>query len=124
MKIYIASRFNSRPRLREVRNRLVAGGVEVTSAWLDSERAVDPPSEARQHALRDLADIDLADMLVLDLLDGRGRRGGMMLEAGYARGIMKHVVVIGDADCIFTQLFERFDDWDQFIDMYVNMRAS
>lgn len=119
-KIYIASRWLSQKRLREVCRRL-HDVVEVTSSWIYAERPEEPTAEffkahGAPRATADVIDIQAADWLVLDLLDGRGRRGGMMFEAGLAYGIGKRVVVIGDADCVFTQLFEAFPTWDAFID--------
>lgn len=119
LKIYIASRWQSQKRLRTVCERLV-GVVEVTSDWIHVDRPWDPTAAFfKEHGLSraeaDVRDVRRADWLVLDLLDGRGRRGGMMFEAGLAHGLGKPVVVIGDPDCVFTQLFEVHADWDMFI---------
>ena len=114
-KIYIASRWQSQQRLREVCDRLV-GVVEVTSRWIHVDRPEDPTAEFfKTHGLpraeADIQDIKRADLLVLDLLDGRGRRGGMMFEAGLAHGLGKPVIVVGDPDCVFTQLFTAYPNW-------------
>ena len=118
-KIYIASRWQSQQRLREVCDRLV-GVVEVTSGWIHVDRPEDPTAAffkeyGLSRAEADVEDVRRADMLVLDLLDGRGRRGGMMFEAGLAHGLGKPVIVVGDADCVFTQLFPTYPDWPTLI---------
>lgn len=119
-KIYIASRWMSQPRLRNMCHKL-DGLVTITSRWINADRPEEPTAQffkdnGLERAKQDIDDIKAADWLVLDLLDGRGRRGGMMFETGLACGIGKRVIVIGDRDCVFTQLFQSYDDWDQFID--------
>ncbi len=119
IKIYIASRWQSQKRLRAVVERL-SGIAVVTSTWINVERPEEPTAEffkanGRERAAADIQDIRMADWLVLDLLDGRGRRGGMMFETGYAAALGMPVFIIGDADCVFTQLFSAHDTWDNFI---------
>lgn len=124
LNIYIASRWKSQARLREICARLEPF-CRVTSTWIFVDRPEDPtPEFFKEHgilrAASDIDDINRAEWLVLDLLEGRGRRGGMMFEAGYALAAQKRVVLIGDADCVFTQLFQQFDGWDKFIVYLMN----
>lgn len=97
--------------------------MEVTSRWIHVDRPEEPTPEffrahGTERAVADVMDVHRADWLVLDLLDGYSRRGGMMFEAGLAMGMGKRVMLVGSADCVFTQLLERHDDWDSLINYF------
>lgn len=71
--------------------------------------------------MRDIGDLMNSNLVVADLLGGISRRGGMMIEIGYALGLGKTVILIGDpATCgIFGHVFTRvFPDWQSCIVEY------
>ena len=107
-------------RLHELKT-ILEPDIKVTSRWIDVDRPEDPTPEffrqnGMQRAQADLIDIVSAEILVLDTLDGYGRRGGMMFEAGYAKALNMPIFLVGTADCIFTQLFPRWPDWPSVIE--------
>ena len=122
MKMYIASRWSSQCRLRDIADRLRQEGIEVTSKWIWMSRPEDQELQeffeksGASRAAEDEHDIAKSDYLVLDTTDGIGRHGGMMYEAGLARGLGKRIAVVGKPVGVFDRLFMRFENWDQFID--------
>lgn len=126
--IYIASRFGRRHELRQIRDRLEAtGNWTVKSRWIDTERP-DPPGadffmseDGRRRLLSDLADVRDSDLLVADIMEGMGTRAGMAVEIGYAIGLDRPVILVGDpvAFGIFGNVFVKsFADWDEAFRKY------
>lgn len=95
MNVYIAS--HSKEQACAIANALSSAGARVTSTWHDIEfLRTHEHSEADREstALRDTDEIDQADVLVLD--SGQEKyAGGKFVEAGYALGTGKTVLVIG-----------------------------
>jgi hypothetical protein len=106
MKFYLASRFEKQAFLRQKRDEiLIPQGHEVTSRWLDLDKRADrehPNWDERRHARDcayvDLADIDKADVMILDTLFEKEdyRTYGAFVELGYCLGTGKPVWLIGD----------------------------
>ncbi len=121
MNIYLASKWSAQMDMRIYRAEIVKSGHFVTSRWLDAERDINPTPEffmqhGAERARQDLDDIDAADMLVLDLIGGRGRRAGSMVEFGYAIAKGKRIVVVGEPDDVFTQLAGwQYKTWKDFL---------
>ena len=77
MKIYIAGAFESQARLKPLRDRIEALGHEVVSTWLDEANLLPPtPEESWAYAIRDLGEIRVCDLLILDTFDVNERGGG------------------------------------------------
>lgn len=119
--IYLASRWSRQLEMRQARDRIhELTGCRVVSTWIDTDRPTDlnenfffsDNGNRRFHA--DLDDIRRSDLLVADVLGGIGQRGGMLIEVGYAAGLGKPVILIGDPVQfgIFGNVFaEIFPDW-------------
>lgn len=126
--IYIASRWSRQSSLREIRDLMHRNTKSrVVSRWIDAERPREPDEKffmSRQGALRlqdDLTDLRKADIVVADVLGGMGRRGGMNIEIGYAHGLGKPIILIGNpADFgIFGHVFAAtFPDWQSAFMLY------
>lgn len=101
MKIYLAARYSRHPEMREVRDRLVAAGHEVTSRWIDVdstfskyspgvsfsiEQLNSDPEYASQFADNDMRDVLSAYALVLFSENGESSdsKGGRHVEFGAA----------------------------------------
>lgn len=95
MKIYIAS--HDQKAARDVAKRLFENGYEITSRWVEkpfkpTEEWSEP--ERMQEATEDLMEVRLADVLIL--LAGPDKYpGGKFVEAGYALGLGRPVIVVG-----------------------------
>ena len=118
MKVYLASSYSRREELIEYRGMLNRAGVVVTSTWLDGEENKDEASRI-SYARQDLADVDKADMLILftESRDTPMLRGGKMVEAGYAIGRNKTVIVVGPAQCIFLEVpdIKKYPSFKEFL---------
>lgn len=127
MKIYIAGRISQRAELHPVRLAIWEAGHEVVATWIDESvnwsesRVHGGPIYGKKIALRDIAQISTADLLILDTtspiaLDGGG---GREFEAGYAFGQFQHKLFwrVGPPKNAFHQLADReFETWQQAID--------
>jgi nucleoside 2-deoxyribosyltransferase len=115
-RVYLAGKFESLPRLRVKRDLLRRAGFTVVSTWLDEEKAAAfcGEQELTNYAKRDLAEVYLADVLILDTLDD-SQTGGRDVEFGLAlaRGIP--TVVVGPCRNIFHRLAtHHYADWFWF----------
>jgi len=119
-RVYLAGWTRRFRELRDLRGRIAAAGLEVTSRWLDQpdERLARPsdeglpPGVATEAAADDLADVRRADVLVLVAEGLAEGRGGAHFEAGCAHAFGKVVAVLGHASSIFYALpgVRRFDN--------------
>lgn len=123
-RIYIASFFDTRQRLRPVRDELWKMGYEVTSTWLDE--TAKPAGMSIQEffkklAIKDVAEIQKADILIVDTFDVTPR-GGREVEYGVALGQFqsKLLFVVGPKRNIFHELADhQFNGWEECLD-YLN----
>ena len=113
MKIYLASRYNRNAEMRQVRDRLVALGQEVTSRWIDlhgglrpnsatTEELNDSPGYGAEYAIADLEDIERADVVIS--FTGFGGKGGRHVEFGIALALLKINLVVGPREHVFHSL--------------------
>lgn len=126
--IYIAARWSRQPTLREMRDVLhEKTNWRVVSRWIDTVRPRDPGEnffispEGRSRLAIDLEDLRQCDLVVVDLLEGIGRRGGVAIEIGYAIGLNKPIVLIGNPVefGIFGNVFTAtFPDWQTAFECY------
>jgi hypothetical protein len=110
---YLAARFRKRYFLQTVvRPDLLRAGHVVTSRWIDDC----PGDECAAAARRDLADIEIADGVILFCDPPRcATRGGKTFESAYAFSLGKKLIAIGtEPEHIFQLLpdFQFFPDWD------------
>jgi len=113
-KIYIASFYDTRDRLRPIIGLLESWGYTVTSRWIRYQEDVKPAEEdLGKYAQRDFDDIDDADILVLDTLD-ETPRGGREVELGYAIG-KKEIMIVGPKRNVFHRLFVTYKDWPSLL---------
>jgi len=126
MKIYIAGRISQRAALHEVRQRIWEVGHEVVSTWIDecpnwNESLVHGgPTYGLSLALRDITQISMADVLILDTTSplSQDGGGGREFEAGFAFGQFQHKQLwrVGPPKNAFHHLAVRsFDHWDAAI---------
>jgi hypothetical protein len=128
--VYLAAKYSRRDELKGYVKQLAARGVGVTSRWLLENEPLqcklgDHPIEFYQEtSLIDLEDIRNADAIVFfseDPLVGTPR-GGRHVEFGYALGINKKMIVIGEPENIFHYLpwIEFFPNIEAFLKKYAN----
>jgi hypothetical protein len=112
---------------------LRAIGVEVVSRWIDGHHEVRPDidanhsqQEAQGWAYEDLTDIERADMLVLFTESNGYRRGGCLIEFGYALGNGLNLAVVGPTDNVFTCLWgiRHYDDWAELLKEWMAKEAT
>jgi nucleoside 2-deoxyribosyltransferase len=123
MKFYLAASWKTRPRMRQHARELAEMGHEVTSTWIANEasegmKAADiaaQPARALRGAYADMAQIRAADTVVV-FSEIPSTTGGLHWEAGYATGLNKPVVLIGDPPNVFFVLpsYGRFKTWEEF----------
>lgn len=121
MRIYVASFFNTRERLREPVKRIEKSGHIIYSKWLAEFRSAPDATtttadytddELLGFALRDIAEIRLSDLLICDTADVTPR-GGREVEVGLAIGFGVPVWVVGPLRNVFHWTAERrFDSWE------------
>ena len=115
MTIYLSAKITAQARLRPIRARLRALGYQCESSWLDELDAAYPvePARARAKALRDFAEIECADVFILDTLD-ESTTGGREYEAGYAqRSGDAHIWRVGPVRNVFHELADEvFETWE------------
>lgn len=100
--IYLSAKVTAQARLRLVCTRLRTLGYECESSWLDEVDAEYPvePVRARAKALRDFAEIERADVFLLDTLD-ESTTGGREVELGYA---LREDVDLGGPGALFWRV--------------------
>src|SRR3990167_2433998 len=126
-RVYIAGRFHSRFRLRQMREEVRRLGFACASSWMDEQDGDYPVPRQRslEGARRDIAEIALADFFVLDTLD-ESITGGREVELGlYLSSLLvvgaahiKPVVLIGPVRNIFHELAQwRCRDWSDGLEV-------
>lgn len=109
MKIYLASRYSSKPEMEDHARELRSHGIEVTSRWLEEPHSpnsqIGDVSEElmRGYARLDIEDIEAAHVLVFFSVDPTTPtvRGGRHVEFGYAMALDKTILVVGPKENIF-----------------------
>lgn len=129
MRIYIAGYFDARKRIKAEADKLWALGHEITSSWL-YEVAKQPNMSYddfyKKLAIKDLAEIDRADLIIVDTGDITPR-GGREVELGYALGQhqKKLAFIVGPERNVFHKLADRrFDSWDEAVALLATMTTD
>lgn len=118
MKIYIAGAFESQARLRDMRLAVEALGHTVLSTWLDETNTAPPtPEDAYGYAVRDLGEVRVCDVLILDTFD-TNERGGREFEAGVAfnKGATYGVLRVGPARNVFHEMLGAYETWEELLE--------
>jgi len=102
MKIYLASRFRNKEKIRVLKSELNCCGHQALCSWLDEN----PANTKEENARRDLQEIDEADALLLFTEDCELVPGGMHVEFGYALAKGKKLFLLGPPVNIFNYLSE------------------
>ena len=121
--IYLASRFSHKPQMQAHAADLAHDGIVVTSRWMRADyRWNGVPEDAINEyelalcAMDDLDDIAAADVLVCftEHPSAGHTSGGRHVEAGYALGLGKPILVVGPRENIFYGLpgVAQVPDWD------------
>ncbi len=122
MKIYIAGRLSQRGELHEIRKKLWQLGHDVVSTWIDEggdfSKGDGGLTQGKKVAIRDLAQIATADLLILDTTspisyDGGG---GREFEFGFAvaQYQYKQEWRVGPVKNAFHYLVDReFETWKE-----------
>ena len=111
--------------MRPIRDRIWSLGHEVVSTWLDEVKhpeTMDTETFYKKLALRDLAEIRSADLIIIDTID-ETPRGGREVELGFALGRFQgiEIWVVGPMRNVFHRLADGvFDTWD---DAFVSLGA-
>jgi nucleoside 2-deoxyribosyltransferase len=120
MKVYLASRYSTKPQMEEYAKELRSLGIEVTSRWLEETHASDADISVelkRKYALMDLEDVGFADVLVFFSVEPTTPmvRGGRHVEFGYALGLGIPIIVVGPKENIFhfTPYVQHVNNWAQ-----------
>ena len=109
MTIYLAGPWARRDEVKEVRAQLQSAGFVVKSRWLDVDHvdskaygdATDDVPALQEEALRDLEDIDDADIMVVSNLQ---LSEGKAVEQGIALATSMPIIVIGERLNVFQYL--------------------
>ena len=118
VNIYIAGAFESQARLKPLRDRVQALGHEVVSTWLDEGSLLPPtPEESWAYAIRDLGEVRVCDLLILDTFDVN-ERGGREFEAGVAfnGGATLGVLRVGPSRNVFHELLGAYETWEAMLE--------
>ena len=122
MRVYIAARLSQRPELHSIRKRLWDLGHEVVSTWIgeggDYQR---DPRDAKKIAIRDMCQISMADLIILDTTSPISYNGGAGREFEYGFAIgqyqYKDIYRVGPANNAFHFLVdESFETWDELLE--------
>ena len=121
MKLYIASFFDTRQRLRPYAEQLWHKGHEIVSSWLNETAKPAHMSKDefwKKLAIKDLAEIKQADLLIIDTVDITPR-GGREVELGFALAHFqtKSTWLVGPVRNVFHELVDRrFDSWEDVVE--------
>lgn len=111
MTIYLASRYQDHPLMREWRNELEKRGFVVRSRWIEGNHEitdVDNDSERRRFALEDMEDLRRASLVIVrsDPSFFRSGRGGRHVELGMALAWGKPIILVGERENVFHWLHD------------------
>lgn len=115
MILYLAAAFESQARMREVRRQLELLGHTVNSTWLDEQGPAPGHlgmDEMTQYAIRDLGEVRVCHLLLLDTFD-MNERGGREFEAGFGMGTGVQVLRVGPVRNVFHSLVQGFGSWEE-----------
>lgn len=104
MKLYVAGKWQDRPRIRRIQNALVRMGHEITVDWTQHDFGPDAPqSLLKGIAAEDAYGVAMADYVIAILIKPFNYKG-LWCEVGMAIALGKKVLAVGSAgdSCIFV----------------------
>lgn len=110
-KIYVASKFEDKARVRDTYAKLRAAGHEITCDWTNEE-VKDLPDDELFHTIREAAKADARGVFNADavILFPHGNGKGLFVELGIAVGRGIPIVVVSDTgDEPFSKTIHRTD---------------
>ena len=117
-KIYIAANFSGRKVLHKTATKLERAGHRITSRWItegNNRRYKNWHTRATAAALRDKADVERAELMILDTLN-KTRRGGREVEFGIALQKGIPCWLVGQRRNIFHEFAtKRFSSWKECV---------
>lgn len=127
MKFYICARYGRREEARELADRLIQLGHQITSTWLwqvEDEMLYDNgPLVAGQFAQKDVDEVESGNGIVYlsEPTDNVWGRGGRHVEFGVAIAFKKDLYVVGPLENLFHYLPKvvQCDSADDFINFVV-----
>jgi len=120
VRIYVASYYDTKERIKPFVTQLKDIGHVITSTWTEEPHETDSDAALtdglrKYYAWRDLEEIDDAELLLLDTFDVNPR-GGREFEAGYALALGLEVWLVGPERSIFHKYLRvRFETWPEAI---------
>ena len=120
MRVYFAGFFDSQKRIKAEADKMWEKGHEVCSTWLyETSRPEGMTTDEfwKKLAIKDLAEINAADLLILDTIDVTPR-GGREVELGFALGRFqgKSIYMVGPVRNVFHTLVDRkFDSYEDLM---------
>lgn len=127
MRIYVAGTFGDQKALRQEAAALWDLGHEITGSWLQEVKRPEGMDEEvfkAKLAIKDIAEVSRADLLILD---NRQSSGGKNVEWGLALGQFQHKMLwlVGEPTNVFHHLADqRFDNWEECLDYMGVMYGS
>jgi uncharacterized protein YuzB (UPF0349 family) len=122
-RIYIAAKFSKLEEMRENANQLARMGHVCTSSWLKEDPSNDVLDD-NDVKWKGVAETDLYDlvnseaiMIFTEDAEHEFKRGGKMVEFGFALGYGLRLIVIGPRQNIFMYLdeVEVYETLEQFL---------
>jgi nucleoside 2-deoxyribosyltransferase len=133
MKVYLASPYSQKNQMNTYAAELRAGGVEVTSSWLEETHAPNVQmhelthEEHLQYAYRDIKDVQAAKIFVFFTDPTKTLvRGGRHVEFGIAVERGMPIYVVGEErENIFHHLPKviHFKRWENVRDLLIHLAA-
>lgn len=129
IRVYIASIFENRFRLRPMRDEVnKIPGFLVTASWLDEQlgREATPPGseEADEAGERDVEEVTKADVFILDTLE-HGGVGGRDVELGVALSTGSITYRVGPPRNVFHGLVHfAVSDWPRLLQRLKRQSAA
>lgn len=121
MRVYLSGTFTAQQRLRACAHEIWGQGHEIASTWLtESARPASLTDEQwlRRLATKDVAEVVLADCLILDLY-GDSTTGGRYVEWGVAShprdSKLRYTVGPRDKGCFHRLADRHFDTWEDLL---------
>jgi len=113
IKVYLAGSWRERKKIKKWMKLLEKHGSEITIDWTwhDSEDAEDVLKFARDDKLG----VEACDVFIID---AKFRTLGKYVELGMALALNKEIYMLGNSTCIFSNLIDhknKFDDINELI---------
>lgn len=123
MKIYLAAGYQRLTEIAGYACQLEELGHDITSSWLAGDDGLtfeSPVQVLFDTAKKDLADVSIADALILFTLEDplRAVTGGCFVEYGFAMGHGIPVFLVGRKANIFCWLANHFGTWEECLEYF------